>query len=491
MRVLLLQPRIGDMDHVRSAPHYPSGLVSAATLLTGRHDVVVLDERVDADFESRLGSELDHCGLVGITSMSGSQIGHACRLARAVRARTDAPMVWGGIHATLQPDQVLDSELADFVVRGEGEEALPALADALESKGAFGSVPSLSFIAAGKKTHNPRRRFIRLDGLPDPPWNLADPRRYAPVFAGRPTLNVETSRGCPNECAFCYNLEFNGRRWRAKPASRVAGILESIIGRFGIGGFYFTDDNFFADRRRAFAIVGEILARRLDIRFQLQGVEVKTINSFSDDELDLLVRAGCNRFSVGAESGSQKVIDYLGKRLTPAETIAANRRMRGFPIVVYYSFMSGFPGETMKDLEATIDLALRLTAENEYARSSPVYGYFPLPGTPLYDRFVAESLFDPPARLEDWAAFDYGAVNVRVADGGLRGALDRAYLPSLFMDDKFGEYSGSAAFRSAARLYRPLARARLSTRFFGLPVEKLAYRAYLGARGESRGGTQT
>ncbi|MBI5529321.1 MAG: B12-binding domain-containing radical SAM protein [Deltaproteobacteria bacterium] len=479
------------MDYVRSAPHYPSGLVHAATLLAGRHDLVLLDERTDADFDARLGSEMEGCGLVGVTSMSGSQIGHACRLARVVRARSRIPVVWGGLHASLLPEQVLSSGLADYVVRGEGEEAFDALVTAVERGGGFDDVPALSFRKDGKVVHNPRARPIRLDTLPDPAWGVADPRRYAPVFAGRPTLNVETSRGCPNRCSFCYNLVFNRRRWRGRSAPRVVDMLGLLVGRFGIRSFYFTDDNFFADRRRAFAIVREILARGLDIRFQLQGVEVKTINSFSDGELDLLVRAGCNRFSVGAESGSQKVIDYLAKELSPGETIAANRRMRGWPIVVYYSFMSGFPGETIDDLNATMDLALRLTAENEYARSSPIYGYFPLPGTPLFEKLVRESGYVPPERLEDWAAIDYGAVNFCGADAELRRAIARAYVPSLFIDDKFGEYSGSAAFQAAARLYRPIARARLSHRFLGLPLEGAAYAAYVRTQGDARGGTQT
>jgi radical SAM superfamily enzyme YgiQ (UPF0313 family) len=491
MRVLLIQPRIGDMDYVRSAPHYPSGLVHAATLVSGRHDVVLLDERNDADFDERLASELGRCGLVGITSMSGSQIGHACRLAGAVRARSKSRIVWGGMHASLLPDQVLDSGLADYVIRGEGEEVFAALVAAVEKGGGFDGVPGLSFREGGAVVHNPRARPIRLDSLPEPPWDLADPRRYAPVFAGRPTLNVETSRGCPHNCSFCYNLVFNRRRWRGMPAPRVADTLGSLVARYGISSFYFTDDNFFADRRRAFAVVREILSRGLDIRFQIQGVEVKTINSFSDDELGLLVRAGCNRFSVGAESGSQKVINYLGKELTPGETIAANRRMRGWPIVVYFSFMSGFPGETLDDLNVTIDLALRLTAENEYARSSPIYGYFPLPGTPLFEKLVRESGYVPPARLADWAAVDYGAVNFGGADVALRRAIERVYLPSLFMDDKFGEYSGSAAFKAAARLYRPVARARLAKKFLGLPVEGTAYAAYVSTHGESRGGSQT
>ena len=95
----------------------------------------------------------------------------------------------------------------------------------------------------------------------------------------------------------------------------------------------------------------------------------------TDGELDLLVRAGCNRFSVGAESGSPRVLGYLGKDLAPADIVAANRRMRRFPIVVYYSFVSGFPGETVDDFNETRAVMSRTGYDSAF-----LFKYSPRPG---------------------------------------------------------------------------------------------------------------
>jgi len=471
------------MDMVRSHPHLPLGLLAAASLAQREFEVQIIDQRTCGDWRAAVRQALaDRPLLVGVTSMSGAQVGHALSVSRLVKEHSRAPVVWGGLHASLMPGQVLASEHVDMVVVGEGEQTLLELARALDRRGAPDpATPGLWWTRPdGQVDTGPRRPLMDLARLPEVPYELVEVSRYLQLFRGRRTLNMEASRGCALGCAYCYNPRVRDGRWRPLPTGEVVRRVEHAAGRLGAESIYFVDDNFFMDRRRGERLARALAKARLGVQWQAQGVDVLSVKAMSDSTLEMLTRSGCVRFSFGADSGSDRVLSLLNKRHRVADVIEVNRRLRRHDITLYYSLISGIPTETMDELKATIELAFRLIEDNPRARVSPIYNYFPLPGTALYQRITREFGFREPSLLSDWEAMDYRSVNVSYVDPRMRDVLARVYLPSLFLDDKFQEYDAGPLLLLWARLYQPVARYRVRNLFlFGTCVEDTLHDVHL------------
>jgi len=482
--VVLIQPEIGEWDWVRTRPHFPLGILQASALVAEREPVVFLDQRTCRDWRKRLESVLQDRPLcVGVTSMSGSQIPYALSASRWVKRHSpEVPVVWGGLHASMLPEQTLQDPAIDVVVRGEGEETFLGVVEALKAGRDMQGIQGVSWKKDGRVLHNPARPFLDMERVPEVPYKAVDVSGYLPHFRGTPSLNMETSRGCPNRCTYCYNYRYNRGTWRSQSPARVMERLRYVVHEMGVRGVYLTDDNFFASLDRGLEIARRIRDERLGLEWQLQGVEISTIRDMSDRDLDLVASSGCVRMSFGADSGSDRILERLRKNHRARDILEVNRRLADHDITLYYSFVSGIPSETPEDLERTLDLLLTLINQNPHARVSPVYNYFPFPGAPLYDEIVKNHGYRPPERLEDWGGIDYGASNIGYVPAAVRKRVERVYVPSLFLDRKFHEYDTRPWLRVLSDLYRPVARYRVRKRFLALPLESAAVRLYTKLR---------
>lgn len=469
--IILVQPKVGDWDMVRSHPSLPVSLLSAVALAAGEFKIALLDTRVMPDWKTRLKEELDKCPLcVGTTSLTGRQIGSAIEIARFVKENSAVPVVWGGIHASLFPESTISSRYIDFVVQGEGEITFLELARALkEGKTDFSGIKGLWFKRGPGRVGNEKRQFCELDKLPRLPYDLVDMKQYLPKFMGRRTLYFETSRGCPNECPFCYNTNYHQRRWRAQSADKVIGNLIDLVRNKGINSFYFIDDNTFVDLNRAARIAEEIVANKLDIFWEAQGITISSALRMGADYIGLLQQSGLKKVHFGAESGSDRILKSINKKITAGDIREVNRRFKKFDIVVQYNFMSGFPTETMSDIRDTIRLIFELEKENPMAIISPVCPYTPYPGTKFYNDAVEAQLKRREA-LEDWAGYDYGD-NIWASDKKMK-LLKALFFSSMFLDRHRGRDMVENRFlKLAINLYRPVAKFRIKNLFFNFMPE--------------------
>ena len=352
---------------------------------------------------------------VGITAMSGPQIRYGLQFAGRVRAeRPHTPIAWGGVHPTLLPEQTAADPRVDAVVRGEAELVVGPLADALAAGDALDGVAGLTFaVGAASKGGGPRTVDVRstpdaplidLDDIPvELPYDLLPLGRYPTLQAGR--VHLQTSRGCPSRCSFCYNTSFNQRRWRGKSPERVVDEMAWLLGRFpGAGILDPVDDNFFVDRRRVERICELILGRGLRFRWRAN-CRFDALARFDGEFLALLERAGCIELDFGGESGSAAMQDLVRKDVSADEILAgvANLRRYAPTIDPFVSWLSGLPGETWADMERTFDLMDALERANPRTQHYGIFLYTPFP-SPLLDDLPAE--FTPPESLEEWGGIE-------------------------------------------------------------------------------------
>lgn len=163
---------------------------------------------------------------VGITSMTGEMLKSAIEAAKYIRNMNPAiPIVWGGVHVSLLPEQSLKSPYVDIVVRGEGELTVQELAETLLNRENLNSIAGISFKRQGVILTNPDRKFMDLDEIDiELPYDIIDLKQYSNV-----DFPLHTSRGCPWKCTFCYNLVFNKRKYRSKSVERVLDEIEYVV----------------------------------------------------------------------------------------------------------------------------------------------------------------------------------------------------------------------------------------------------------------------
>ena len=301
----------------------------------------------------------------GVTCMTGPQILHALEACRLVRQnRPEVPIVWGGIHASLLPEQTLEHPCVNIVVVGEGEQTFVELVEALAGGRSPNGVAGVACKLDGHYHLTPGRPFVDLNAQPPLSYHLVDMNAYRRRLFGIDHVSFNSSRGCTFRCTFCWDPVMHRRQWRAMRPGTVLEHLRRIIRDYGIRGFLFTDDNFFIDLDRARGILEEVVRADLDISISKLQVRVDTLCRMDREFLDLVVRAGVKRLTVGVESGSQRVLDLLQKDQTVESVLEASRKLIPYPIVPIYLFMMGLPTETPDEFAQSVALAVRLTDEN-------------------------------------------------------------------------------------------------------------------------------
>ncbi len=374
----------------------------ASSVLKQGFKVRILDMRIDDFHEFDLGNPL----FVGISAIHDSQIRYGIEFAKKTRAALpNCPIVWGGVHPSILPEQTLSSQYVDIVVRGEGESIIGELAQKLGSGEPLDEVPGLNFKSDGKIKSTPDAPMINLDSIPiDLPYDLFELDEYAPFRAGR--FHILTSRGCPHGCAYCYNSVFNKRRWRAKSARHVLDEIQYLINKFPhVKIIDPVDDNFFVDKKRVEDICNGILERQIKVKWRAD-CRFDYLSTYEKEFIELLQSSGCAELDFGGESGSERLQLLVGKDVRPDQMLTSVSNLKKWApnIEPYVSWMSGFPTETKDDLKKTLDLMDNMRKENPVTQHFGVFIYTPLTLSPLTESLGPD--FRAPETLEEWGNID-------------------------------------------------------------------------------------
>ncbi|OGS22830.1 MAG: hypothetical protein A2252_06130 [Elusimicrobia bacterium RIFOXYA2_FULL_39_19] len=488
-KVILVQPRIGEWDETRSHLCVPVAILSAATLVAKEFDTVLIDTRLHTDWQDRLLAELRQNPLcVGTTTITGSQISSALEISRFVKKHSSVPTVWGGIHPSILPETTLKNEFVDYVVIGEGEYAFLELVQKLAANQKPAGVKGVWYKENGAIIKNECREFCDLNSLPGLPYNLLEMDYYLPMFQGRRTLYFESSRGCVGKCTFCSNLAYNFRKWRAMSPETFIERIKHVYNEYKINCFYFIDDNFFVDTKRAKLIAEKIIAEKLDIRYEVQGIRYDSALKMDDAYLQLMYDSGMRKVHFGGESGSPRILKLVQKEILPEQMLKINRQWAKFNIVAQHNFMAGFPTETIDDIKATIKLIYQLKADNPHAMTSPICPYTPYPGTVLYETAIKEGFYKKE-KLEEWIESDYGdTIWISRARGKL---LQRIFFITLFLEsEREKDMITSAFMKFGFSTYRKIAHWRLKNFFFAfmfeIPLKELVSYFYIKLKQSKR-----
>ncbi len=449
-------------------PQVPLALLHiAASLQQEGYAVRILDMRLQDYRQIKIGDPL----FIGITCMSGLQIKYALEFACSAKTQNPScPLVWGGVHPTLLPQQTASNPLVDVVVRGEGELIIKDLANALASGQPLNNVAGVTYRVGAEVKSNPDGEVIDLDQIPiELPYNLLEMERYPSVKSGR--FHIQTSRGCPHRCGFCYNTQFNKKRWRGKSAKRVLDEIDYILKRFpNVKIIDPIDDNVFVDQQRVREICQGILDRKLDVRWRAN-CRFDYLSTYDREFLGLLERAGCVELDFGGESGSSRLQELICKDVTADQMLQSVSNLKAWAPTIepYVSWMSGLPGETDQDLNQTFDLMDKMTEVNPKTQHYGIFVYTPFP-SPLTQ--ILPPGYTPPQTLEEW-----GSIHVFHFDPPWHSKKQVAKLHTISAVSRLAFYPQERikerdfAFKTAYTIMNKIEKYRWKHRSFSFPIE--------------------
>ncbi|MFH0803756.1 MAG: radical SAM protein [Candidatus Tagabacteria bacterium] len=333
---------------------------------------------------------------IGISVMTGVQTAHSADFSKKLKKESNIPILWGGIHPSLLPEQCIKEDYIDYVICGEGEMTILDFTEQFFGDRDFGRVLGLSYKKDGKIFNNSLRPLIenldewRLD------FSLLDLNQFIfPLDKYKRVIAYKASRGCPFGCGFCYNYQFNQSRWRAWSEETVLEDINFIKDKYRIDAIKFYDDNFFVNRERALSLLKAInLPAHMEIRID-----------FIDDVLaSKLKELKIFDMLIGLESGSERMLQLIDKRFNVERLLQGVRSIAKHNLHATYSFIVGLPTETKADFEATINLMSEVYKIHPRAGFT-LGAYLPYPGSKLYEFSLTQG-FIPPEKTEDWGKID-------------------------------------------------------------------------------------
>jgi radical SAM superfamily enzyme YgiQ (UPF0313 family) len=474
-RLLLIYPQMGMSGaYVR---HIPLSLLYAAVdSLKAGFEIDIVDTRLcPTSWKEELAAKISpESILAGVSVITGTPIGSALEITRWLkRYHPHMATVWGGPHANFNPEQILTEASVDYVISGSGSKALARLAQHLRDDAEPPQLMEIAGLAwrdhASGKVHAvpPENVFEVLD-YRDIPYFLVERLlpQYGQLDGKDRVFSIYSTLGCPYGCSFCSSPAMYRQispKYLLLPPQAVADHIEYLQEKYQASYIYFIDDDSFVDLGQAEAIIDEIKRRGLRVKLGFRGARIDEILRMDDAYLSKLAQAGTNILHIGAESGSQRMLDLMQKRIKVEDILAVNRKLARHPeITAAYNWMFGLPGETLADLRETRELVLQILDDNPAALVFPPDKYRPLPGTELYERAVAFG-YRPPETLEGW-------IDVEV-EGDYKPAwyspefsrmVNMMQVAAYFIDNKLfrlsiGDGLRDRLIRMAARLYRPIA----------------------------------
>lgn len=330
----------------------------------------------------------------------------------------------GAAFLTLADRIIKEHNELDFGILGEAENTLKEI---LEEK-PKAEILGLYYKENDEVKFTGNRPFIEdLDSLPFPARHLVDNNIYRRPDNNKVQATIKVSRGCPFHCFFCLATPVSGAKVRRRSPENIVAEIKECVEKYNIKNFLFWSDIFNIDKDWTMKLCQAIIDSGLKITWS-----ANTRADTADLEMaEMMYKSGCRLVSIGVESGSQYMLEKMGKKITLNDVRRTVKVFKKAKIRIYNYFVIGLPWETEETVEETIKFAIELNSD-----FISFYTATPLPGSRFYDYAVEHNLFDKETSFEN--AYYYPAVNThhlsreRVFELH-KSAIKRFYLRPLYI----------------------------------------------------------
>jgi len=361
----------------------PLGILSIASYIESHaFKVSILDlhtSQLTPEETKKYLKELDP-KYIGITVLS-SHLKIVCHLAQIIRdTLPSCKIILGGVHAELYPEYFLQNGIADAVCVGDGEETF---LEYIQNK-PLSSIKGLCFLEGSTFVKNdPRQTEMQLDKYPFPAYHLIDMNKYFPAFGTYrrlPAINLLMTRGCPGKCNFCNSAN---TVLRGRSPEKMVELIKILRYQYNILQFTFYDDTFTAHRKNLIQFCRLMIDQKVDASW----VCYARGDMFDEEIASLISQAGCHHILLGIETGSEKLMADIGKKINKEIYHRVVKTAHKYNIEVRGAFIIGHLNETKETLKETLQFAIDL--DLDFFQPSVLTPY---PGTELYQQAKEENL---------------------------------------------------------------------------------------------------
>lgn len=348
----------------------------AAVLLRDGHSVSYVDcsaEHLTVGDMNDILENYKDMDFVGITATT-PLINNGLAIAAIVKKKNpNTKVILGGVHPSVFPDEVLADKNVDFVAIDEGEEIMSELVSGKPPA----EIPGLGYKEAGQIIKNSMRPLIaNLDSIPPPAYHLMPMDKYYPAIGSikrLPAMIMFATRGCPGRCTFCYRT-FRGVV-RKRSARNIINEIKILQKDYGIREVCFYDDTFTLFKGVVREVCEIIKNEKIDLTWSCN----TRVDYIDEELLRIMKEAGCHLILFGVESGDEKILLNINKRISLDKVEEAVALARKVGIETRASFMFGNQGETEETIKKTIDFAIKLDPDEVHFNIATAY-----PGTELF-----------------------------------------------------------------------------------------------------------
>lgn len=395
--ILLINPPVTNQERYKRGAMSTASIIPplglaylAAVLEKNGHRVKIIDGvATDISIEEIANSARDF-DFVGITVLSAF-FKRCVELVEEIKRTANVLIIAGGAHATAMPSSLLENGV-DYVVIGEGETTIIELIAALEDKISLNinKVKGIAFLRDGKVVMTGRRPLIKdLDSLPMPARHLLPMDKYKTSEARAkrsPSHAMVVSRGCKGNCTFCFKGTF-GTEFRCQSPERIVEEMLVLRDVYKTKEISFWDDSFTTDRNSIISVCRILMEKKVNIPWSCEA----RVDAVDEEMLQIMKRAGCVSIAYGIESGSDRILRSINKKIDTKTIVKVIRKTQAIGIPVRGYFILGFVGETEEEMYQSIRFAAFLNID-----IATFAMLIPFPGSADYARAKRDGgNFDP------------------------------------------------------------------------------------------------
>lgn len=371
---------------------YTSAIVEKEGIDTKIIDAVADDMDSRKFIESVKAEQPDYCFIESSTPTIGQDILNA----KAIKDNTNSKVFLMGAHPTVFHSQLIEkNKWLNGVIRGEFELTVKDISSGLQ----YSDIPGLTYLNGSEVKVNPDRKTIDdLDQFPFPAWHQFNLKKYETHLYTSPSALIIATRGCPFQCTYClWPQVLYGHKQRKRSPQNICDEIEKLIELYKIRHIRFDDDTFALNKQYVIDCCDEIIKRGLHKK-----ITWNCFGHISQPDLKMyqkMAEAGCNKIAVGVESGSEKILKIMKKKVDIEQAKETVKSCRKAGIEIYCDFMIGFPEETEEDINESIKLAVEL--DSDYIQVSYTVPY---PGTEMYNEGLEKNFLKYPTDWEKYAS---------------------------------------------------------------------------------------
>lgn len=383
------------------APIPPIGLAYIASVLEKDGVNVYIEDQYATAITN--GELLDKIGrekpdIVGLSCITAN-VKNGLAIASGIKAiDKNITVIFGNIHPTLFAQEMLESNVCDIVVRGEGEFTLREIVRTIKQHGSLGNVCGISYSSGGKTLHNPDRKLLdNLDELPYPDWGLLDLNRYRnyPMLGVYDVvLPLQGSRGCIYKCLFCAQDKIYPKA-RYRDIVQIVDEIEYMHNKYKVKCFGFNDAFFPFTFKSGMEFCAEMARRGLNK--EIKWITETRVDMVNYELLKVMKDSGLEVIMYGFESGNQNVLNAVNKQITLKQAEDTMKLTKKIKIRALGLFMLGMPGDTKESCLETIRFAKRL--DPDIAKFNLTV---PLPGSRLFEMYRDKFKDADPDKFVSW-----------------------------------------------------------------------------------------